>query len=261
MTSHPVVRRIALVASGLVLVGAGVAVLTLAATSRPTSVRIATSSKPPLVVSVTGTSSLLRTDGTPVGTPASTRPTDRIDPAWLARTSRTTRIPARALLAYAGAQLTITAEEPGCGIGWNTLAGIGRIESDHGRHSGAVLGEDGYSAPAIRGIPLDGSRSARIADTDRGRWDGDTRWDRAVGPLQFIPSTWERWGADGNGDGIADPNQIDDAALAAARYLCAAGPMTTPAGWRTAIFSYSHLDSYVDDVAAAANLYAEDAAH
>ena len=47
--------------------------------------------------------------------------------------------------------------------------------------------------------------------------------DRAVGPMQFLPASWARYGADGNGDGVRDPHQLDDAALAAAAYLCA-GP-------------------------------------
>ena len=178
------------------------------------------------------------------------------DPAWTARAAAATGIPERALRAYASAALTLKAEQPGCGLGWNTLAGIGAIESAHGTHSGGHLDDAGYPQPAIRGIPLDGTASAAIGDTDGGAWDGDATWDRAVGPLQFIPATWQRWGADGNGDGVADPNQIDEAALAAGRYLCAAGEMTSASGWRRAICSYNHLDSYVDDVAATANTYA-----
>lgn len=76
-----------------------------------------------------------------------------------------------------------------------------------------------------------------------------------LGPFQFIPQTWCTWGADGNGDRKADPNQIEDAALAAARYLCHAGDLSSVAGWRRAVFSYSHRDSYVDDVARVANSY------
>ena len=181
----------------------------------------------------------------------------RVDAAWSARVAASTGIPQRALEAYALADLVIDAEQSGCGIGWNTLAGIGAIESDHGRHGGAVLEGDGYPSPPIRGPQLDGNGNAAIGDTDRGAWDGDTEWDRAVGPMQFIPDTWSRWGADGNGDGVADPNQIDDAALAAARYLCHSGAMTSTEGWRAAIFSYNHLDAYVNDVAAVANRYAE----
>ncbi|MFG6446574.1 lytic transglycosylase domain-containing protein [Microbacterium sp. P07] len=180
----------------------------------------------------------------------------RVDAAWSTRVSATTGIPQRALEAYALADLVVDAEQPSCGIGWNTLAGIGAIESNHGRHGGAVLGLDGYPSPAIRGPQLDGNGNAAIGDTDGGRWDGDTQWDRAVGPMQFIPDTWSRWGADGDGDGTTDPNQIDDAALAAARYLCHSGAMTSTDGWRAAIFSYNHLDTYVNDVAAVANRYA-----
>ena len=184
----------------------------------------------------------------------------RADPAWTARTAADTGIPGRALQAYASAALTLKVEQPDCGLGWNTLAGLGAIESAHGTHSGGHLDDAGYPQPAIRGIPLDGTASAAISDTDGGAWDGDAVWDRAVGPLQFIPETWQRWGADGNGDGVADPNQIDDAALAAGRYLCASGEMTSAPGWRRAVFSYNHLDTYVDDVAAAANAYAARAA-
>lgn len=192
--------------------------------------------------------------------PVVTAPAARVDPAWLARTAAATGIPTRALRAYAGAQLTVAAEQPSCGLGWNTVAAIGAIESDHGRHGGAVLGEDGRSTPAIRGPALDGDGVAAIADTDGGRWDGDAVWDRAVGPMQFIPDTWARWGVDADGDGIADPNQIDDAALATARYLCGAGTMTDADGWRAAVFAYNHLDVYVDDVAALANRYSAAAA-
>lgn len=191
---------------------------------------------------------------TPAAAPAASGPV--ADPMWVQRTAAATGIPARALSAYADAALVVAAEDPGCGLAWNTLAGIGAIESGHGSHDGAVLRDDGYPDPAIRGIPLDGTSSAVIRDTDGGTWDGDTEWDRAVGPMQFIPTTWEQWGADANRDGRADPNQIDDAALAAGRYLCAGGEMASVDGWRRAIFSYNNLEEYVDDVAATADRYA-----
>jgi len=199
-----------------------------------------------------------------VGEPGSTvdaapgpAPAARIDADWLARTARATEIPTRALVAYAWADLVVSRETPACGIGWNTLAGIGAIESDHGRHDGTGLDENGYPSAPIRGRALDGDGVMAIADTDGGAWDGDTVWDRAVGPMQFIPETWRRWGADASGDGVADPNQIDDAALAAARYLCASGSMQDPAGWRQAILRYNDLDQYVADVARTANRYAD----
>lgn len=186
-----------------------------------------------------------------------TRAAYRIDQAWLAAMSRATGIAERALLAYTTADLIMDAEQPTCGIGWNTLAGIGSIETGHGTFGGAALDQAGYPQPSIRGPRLDGQQFDAIPDTDSGKWDGDSEWDRAVGPMQFIPSTWAVWGADGNGDGVANPNQIDDAALAAARYLCHSGSMDSPEGWRRAVFSYNHVDWYVDQVAAAANAYAE----
>ena len=179
-----------------------------------------------------------------------------VDPAWVAATAAATGIPERALSAYAGASLALKAEQPGCRLGWTTLAALGFIESGHGTHGDTSLTAEGYPGTPIVGPALDGDGFAAIPDSDGGVWDTDPVWDRAVGPLQFIPETWERWGADGNGDDEYDPNQIDDAVLGAGRYLCHSGSMETPAGWRAAIFSYNHLEVYVDDVAAAANGYA-----
>ncbi len=180
----------------------------------------------------------------------------RIDPAWLDTVSAGTGIPRTALAAYAGAASVLTEESPGCHLGWNTLAAIGHIESDDGRHGGSVLSDNGYPSVPILGPALDGGAFAGIHDSDGGLWDGDTVWDHAVGPFQFIPQTWRSWGADGNGDGQADPNQIADAALAAAHYLCNAGDLSRVEGWRRGVFSYNHLDSYVDDVAQVANALA-----
>ncbi|GAA1060082.1 lytic transglycosylase domain-containing protein [Agromyces bracchium] len=176
---------------------------------------------------------------------------------WLSVVSDATGIPARALAAYALAHVAIAAEEPQCGVDWTTIAAIGAVESGHGSHGDSELQASGQVTPKILGPALDGDGVAAIHDTDGGALDGDATWDRAVGPMQFIPSTWEQWGADANGDGVADPSQIDDAAYAAARYLCASGPMTSPEGWRGAVFSYNHLESYVDKVAGIANGYAD----
>jgi len=174
---------------------------------------------------------------------------------WVARVSARTGIPPRALTAYAGAQLRSRAETPDCSVGWNTLAAIGGIESAHGTSGGSVLGEDGWARPVILGPRLDGTSYAAIRDTDGGTLDGDDEWDRAVGPMQFIPSTWADWAADGNSDGRADPDQIDDAALAAARYLCHSGDLSDPENWRRAVYSFNHSDAYVLDIANLANVY------
>ncbi|GAA4369551.1 lytic transglycosylase domain-containing protein [Agromyces bauzanensis] len=175
--------------------------------------------------------------------------TPQIDPEWMSRVAAATDIPERALSAYAFAHVAIAEEQPECGLDWTTIAAIGSIESGHGSHGDTVIDEHGYAQPAIIGRALDGNGVARIADTDGGLFDGDATWDRAVGPMQFIPSTWATWASDGNGDDVTDPNQIDDAALATARYLCASGSMTSADGWRAAVYSYNHDNDYVDKVA------------
>jgi hypothetical protein len=158
-------------------------------------------------------------------------------------------IPMTALLAYQGAAQRENKADPACGIPWPLLAAIGRVESDHGRFAGAVLHADGISTPRVVGIPLNGSGTALIRDTDHGRLDGDTVYDRAVGPMQFIPSTWAGYGVDANGDGVADPFNIFDAAAAAAHYLCVAGGnLTTAAGQTRAVLAYNHDASYVATV-------------
>jgi membrane-bound lytic murein transglycosylase B len=75
----------------------------------------------------------------------------------------------------------------------------------------------------------------------------------AEGWMQFMPSTWAEWGVDANGDGVADPNNPEDAIFAAARYLSAAGMPTDTYG---AIYAYNHADWYVSEVLADAGCYA-----
>ena len=76
--------------------------------------------------------------------------------------------------------------------------------------------------------------------------------------MQFIPSMWSRWASDGNGDGVGDPQQIDDAALAAGRYLCANGrDMASAAGWWTGILSYNNSTEYAQKVFGLADGYAK----
>jgi hypothetical protein len=146
---------------------------------------------------------------------------------------------------------------PGCGIEWWMLAALGRIESFHGTYRGSTVLADGTTSQRIIGIPLDGTNGTRrIEDTDKGLLDGDTVLDRAVGPMQFIPSTWRAFGRDGNGDGVADPHNIYDAAAAAANYLCARSPtLGTTEGLRAAIFAYNRSTSYVDTVMANGRTY------
>jgi len=178
---------------------------------------------------------------------------------WASQVAAASGVPARALSAYGNAELAMRADQPKCKISWATLAGIGRIESNHGQYAGAVLGADGRPSKPIIGVPLDGSAGVQaIGDTDGGRYDGDAGVDRAVGPMQFIPSTWRKWASDGNGDGLGDPQQIDDAALAAARYLCAGGrDMASPSGWWAGILSYNNSTEYAQKVFGLADGYAK----
>ena len=180
------------------------------------------------------------------------------DPAWVAATAKTTGIPARALAAYAG--VAISFETRTCGIGWNTLAGIGEIESRHGTIFGGRIAANGSATPPIFGIPLRGGAVANIPDSDEGAIDGDATIDRAVGPMQFIPEAWRNWHADGNADGVQDPQNIDDATLAAAGYLCRAGgnALDTESGWRQAVLAYNGSNRYLADVIRYSTGYADD---
>lgn len=169
------------------------------------------------------------------------------DPGWVSATAGVTGVPERALEAYARADLALAESEPSCGLRWTLLAGVGAIESGHGTHGGSHVGADGRAAPPIIGPALDGRPGfAEIPATrESTAMHGDPVWDRAVGPLQFLPSTWQRWGSDGDGDGARDPHDLDDAALAAGRYLCAAGgDVTTDDGLRRALLAYNRSNEY-----------------
>jgi membrane-bound lytic murein transglycosylase B len=184
-----------------------------------------------------------------------------VDADWATQTAAATGIPVRALVAYAGAAMVKAEQMPECALSWSTLAGVGLIESDHGRHGGSALDANGTATPGIFGIALDGVTTADVPDSDDGAIDGDPDADRAVGPMQLIPQTWRNWHVDAGGDGVEDPQNIDDAATAAANYLCRSSiAMDTEAGWRTAISAYNSSDTYLSSVAAAAVSYNEAAA-
>ncbi|MGI9607109.1 MAG: lytic murein transglycosylase [Acidimicrobiales bacterium] len=88
-------------------------------------------------------------------------------------------------------------------------------------------------------------RLALIEDTDDGRFDDDRTYDRAVGPMQFIPQTWRQWGNDVNGDGEPDPQNVYDAAMSSARYLCGStNTMQTIEGRERGFFAYNHDVEY-----------------
>ena len=164
------------------------------------------------------------------------------------RNASTRGIPSAALSAYQRAETVINSADKTCRISWQLIAAIGRVESDHGRFAGNVLDGNGVAKPGIYGIALNGRNdTAVISDTDAGQYDNDTRWDRAVGPMQFIPSTWSVVGVDGDSDGKRNPQDIDDAALATAVYLCSGDDdLSTEKGQRRSVFRYNHSDDYVD---------------
>ncbi|WP_103532886.1 lytic murein transglycosylase [Streptomyces sp. SM11] len=178
--------------------------------------------------------------------PAPLKSGKKPDPV-VARARSEAGIPATVLAAYRKAESAVGRSDPGCGLPWQLLAAIGKVES--GQASGGRVDARGTTLTPILGPALDGNGFALIRDTDNGAYDGDRAYDRAVGPMQFIPSTWAAWGADANGDGRRDPNNIYDAALAAGHYLCA-GPrdLTRRADLDRAILSYNRSDTYLRTV-------------
>jgi hypothetical protein len=127
------------------------------------------------------------------------------------------------------------------------LAAIGEVESSSLR--GRSLDARHNVVPPVVGVALNGIGFPGIRDSDGGALDGDRVWDRAVGPMQFIPGTWRAWGSDGNGDGVADPQNIEDATLSAAHYLCAGGKnLSRRSDLDRAVLSYNGSQRYLATV-------------
>ena len=157
-------------------------------------------------------------------------------------------IPAPALAAYQRGAQIIDAADKSCNIPWELIAAIGRVESDHGRYGGNKLTESGVSKPGIYGIALNGKNGTQaINDTDGGELDNDKVYDRAVGSMQFIPSTWQVVKVDADGDSKRNPQDIDDSALATAVYLCSGKDnLSQRKGQEAAVFRYNHSQEYVN---------------
>lgn len=195
----------------------------------------------------------------PVGIPG-VRPADALS-GWAQQTGTRVGIPVVAVQAYGYAELVVGRTAPTCHLSWTTIAAIAKVESAHGSANGAVLGADGSVSPPIFGLPLDGKGGRQlIPDTDQGLLDKDAQFDRAIGPLQFIPQTWNEISVgnavDADNNGVSDPNDIDDASLATAVYLCKGGRDLSKAdAWWDAILSYNAVRPYAQKVYDAANEY------
>jgi hypothetical protein len=196
--------------------------------------------------------------GSPLPTPPTppTRPADQLGP-WAARISAQIGVPPVAIQAYGYAAEAMRTGDPQCHLGWTTLAGVGQVESSHGQSSGAVLEVSGRSTPVVIGPALDGRGGrALVHDTDAGAFDGDSTYDRAMGPMHLLPAEWRRYSVDADADAIADPYDIDDATLALARLLCA-GPedLSQLSGWNAAIARHHPGTAYATSVFAVADNY------
>ena len=174
----------------------------------------------------------------------------RVAEARMSATINGTDLSTGALDAYWRAAVSLQDTNPSCAIPWWAIAGIGRTESKHGTYRGASLGRDGLVSPPIFGPELDGTNAfAIVRDSDGGALDGTATTDRAVGPMQFLPSSWKAVARDATGDGVADPQNLYDAALTAGTYLCRKGPGLNQEGpLRAAYLSYNRSQRYVDIV-------------
>jgi hypothetical protein len=161
-------------------------------------------------------------------------------------------IPPVVFSAYLAAQAGSGTIAEDCVVDWPVVAGIWKQESDHATIGGTIIAADGRVTPPIYGPLLDGTTPGTriIPDTDNGVLDGDPVWDRAVGPAQFLPSSWRSYGRDGNGDGIADPQNGYDAALSSVAYLClrTPGDYHNPDHLMRALYAYNPSTRYVESV-------------
>lgn len=247
-------RKIAGGVPALALIGAGVA---LAATGGHPATDIVADNTPVVTVPGEPLTGLDAPRLPELPAPPEAEPTPLYQSAGLPASMSANGIPAAALDAYRRAATIVDAADAECRIDWALIAAIGKVESNHGRYGGNGLDRDGTVRPGIYGIPLNGqNNTATIHDTDGGSYDRDITWDRAVGPMQFIPGTWRVVGVDANGDGRKDPQNMADAATATAVYLCSGpGDLSTDSGARSAVLRYNHSDAYADQVLAIAAGY------
>lgn len=185
--------------------------------------------------------------------PAPGTPTDDAllaSPSW-------SGIPTTVYTAYTRAAESVQKTDPGCHLTWPLLAAIGKVESGHAE--GGAVNPQGTMVEALYGPELNGTHgTAPILQAVFG--NNRPQWSRAEGPMQFLPSTWASWGADGNGDGAKNDQNVYDATLGAAHYLCAGNvDLATSGGLRDAILRYNPSLSYLETVASWLRVYSKGA--
>ncbi|WP_110316925.1 lytic murein transglycosylase [Mycolicibacterium moriokaense] len=175
-------------------------------------------------------------------------------PSMVVNSPGSLRIPAMALSAYRNAERIMAAASPACGVSWNLLAGIGRIESMHA--NGGATDASGTAVRPIYGPVLDGTLPGNEIIV-QSRSSDRLNYARAMGPMQFLPGTWSRYASDGDGDGKADVQNLYDSTLAAARYLCSGGlNLRDPNQVMAAILRYNNSVAYARNVLGWAAAYA-----
>lgn len=198
--------------------------------------------------------SVIAVERPPTSVRVAAGPTSAPPPAAVVHAPGAMQIPAMALTAYRNAEQRMAEASPACGISWNLLAGIGRIESMHA--NGGATDARGTALQPIYGPVLDGSLPGNeviVASSSPGR----VVYARAMGPMQFLPGTWSHYAADGDGDGKADPQNLYDSTLAAARYLCSGGlNLRDQAQVLAAILRYNNSMPYARNVLGWATAYA-----
>lgn len=130
--------------------------------------------------------------------------------SWVDKTSGWLNIPKRAMRSYAQATVTLNKQLPNCHMSWVTLAGVGKQTTDHARAGGA-LAADGKTAKPIGNVEL------------RDFFGKTVSKSAARGPMQLTSAQWNRYGTSATGSGDGDPENFDDAVLAAGKALCAGG--------------------------------------
>src|SRR5665647_77604 len=251
-------RKVCAALPAVALLGAGIAVSAPAVQGHSIKT-VAVSSETPVVVVPDTALNLPAPAGVsdlPAAVPEAPAPVAGV-PATSGQTLDSTGIPVRALEGYRKAATLVDSADHACHIDWALLAAIGRVESNHARFGGNQLDAADVAQPGIIGIPLDGTNgTARITDSDRGLLDRDNVYDRAVGPMQFIPSTWQVVGVDADRDGVKNPQDMTDSASAAGIYLCSGpGDLSIPGELHAAIMRYNASDSYVQMVTDLAATY------